>query len=130
MDAVYALRHVVFVDEQRVPVQLERDELDERAVHVLARRDGVPVGTARLVVGDDGVGVLGRLAVLPQERGAGLGAEIVRTLEYVAWLKGLVSVALSAQTHAMGFYERFGYTAYGTEFDDAGIPHRPMRKVL
>jgi predicted GNAT family N-acyltransferase len=76
------------------------------------------------------VGHLGRLAVRPETRGTGLGIDLVRAIEARAAERGLRVVALSAQTHALGFYERLGYEAYGPEFPDADMPHRAMRKAL
>lgn len=130
LEAALAVREEVFVLEQGVPADLERDEHDETADHVLAVVDGKPVGTGRLVVEPGGVAHLGRIAVLPHARGHGLGADIVRALEDTARARGLHTAVLGAQTHALGFYERLGYTAYGEEFDDAGLPHRWMRRAL
>lgn len=130
LEAAFAVREEVFVVEQGVPADLERDEHDEAADHVLAVVDGKPVGTGRLVVEPGGVAHLGRIAVLAHARGHGLGADIVRALEDTARARGLQTAVLGAQTQALGFYERLGYTAYGEEFDDAGLPHRWMRRVL
>ncbi|MFI9758387.1 GNAT family N-acetyltransferase [Streptomyces sp. NPDC051963] len=136
----FAVRKEVFVVEQGVPEDLEYDAYDAVAVHVLAvRDDGVPLGAGRLLCGeaaaaknggDPSVGSLGRLAVTEAARGLGLGAALVRAIEDAARARGLRAVDLHAQTHAMGFYERLGYTAYGPEFPDAGIPHRAMRRSL
>ncbi|MGW8355876.1 GNAT family N-acetyltransferase [Streptomyces wedmorensis] len=139
-DACFAVRREVFVEEQGVPRELEYDAYDATAVHVLAvRADGLPLGTGRLLHGADAVGKtggdapvgsLGRLAVAKAARGLGIGAALVLAVEDVARERGLTAVDLHAQTHALGFYERLGYTAYGPEFPDAGMPHRAMRKAL
>ncbi|WP_406860411.1 GNAT family N-acetyltransferase [Streptomyces sp. HUAS MG47] len=139
-DACFAVRREVFVVEQNVPAEIEYDAYDETAVHVLAvRADGLPLGTGRLLFGDDAVGKtgadasvgsLGRLAVSKAARGLGVGAALVRAIEDAARERGLTAVDLHAQTHALGFYERLGYAAYGPEFPDAGMPHRAMRRVL
>ncbi|MFH8292097.1 GNAT family N-acetyltransferase [Streptomyces sp. NPDC018059] len=138
--ACFAVRKDVFVAEQQVPEELEYDEYDAGAVHVLAvREDGVPLGTGRLLTGaaaaaknsgDATVGALGRLAVTRAARGLGVGAALVGAIEDAARARGLTAVDLHAQTQALGFYERLGYEAYGPEFPDAGIPHRAMRKAL
>lgn len=125
----YAVRMQVFVEEQGVPADMELDELDETADHFLARLDGQPVGAGRLIVRDE-VGVLGRLAVLPQTRGTGLGVALVRAIEERVRARGLPALELHAQTQAEGFYERLGYRAYGEIGLDAGIPHIWMRKNL
>lgn len=139
-EACFAVRKEVFVVEQGVPQEIEYDAHDAEAVHVLAvREDGLPLGTGRLLHGEaaaakaDGdatVGSLGRLAVQQAARGLGVGAALVRAIEDAARARGLAAVDLHAQTHALGFYERLGYVAYGPEFPDAGIPHRAMRRAL
>lgn len=128
--AVMRIRHEVFVEEQAVPVELEHDEWDEGAEHFLASLDGRPAGTVRLVVEHPGEAHLGRLAVLPPARGTGLGAALVQAVEERGRERCLESVVLGAQTQALSFYARLGYTAEGEVFDDAGIPHRWMRKRL
>ncbi|WP_328559949.1 GNAT family N-acetyltransferase [Streptomyces coelicoflavus] len=140
-EACFAVRKDVFVAEQQVPEDIEYDAYDIDAVHVLAvRADGVPLGTGRLLHGaaaaakngdgDQAVGSLGRLAVTAKARGLGVGAALVRAVEDAARARGLTAVDLHAQTHALGFYERLGYQAYGPEFPDAGIPHRAMRRTM
>ncbi|RFU83579.1 GNAT family N-acetyltransferase [Streptomyces triticagri] len=141
--ACFAVRKEVFVAEQQVPEALEYDAFDAEdasTVHVLAETaEGTPLGTGRLLYGPDAadrtggdpaVGSLGRLAVTGAARGLGVGAALVAGIERAAAERGLTAVDLHAQTHALGFYERLGYAAYGPEFPDAGIPHRSMRKQL
>ncbi|SHH65720.1 GNAT family N-acetyltransferase [Marivita hallyeonensis] len=121
-----ALRHTVFVEEQNVPLELEQDEFDATAIHLLARVDGVPTGTARIVV-MDGTGKIGRVCVLKPARGTGLGAALIReALDILKDTQGVTRAVLGARTDALGFYERFGFTAYGEVFDDAGIDHQMM----
>ncbi|GGK57402.1 GNAT family N-acetyltransferase [Streptomyces flaveus] len=139
-EACFAVRKEVFVSEQQVPEDLEYDVYDADAVHVLAiREDGVPIGAGRLLYGeaaaaktggDRAVGSLGRLAVLKSARGLGVGIALVRGIEDAARARGLTAVDLHAQTHALGFYERLGYVAYGPEYLEAGIPHQAMRRSL
>ncbi|GGX53898.1 GNAT family N-acetyltransferase [Streptomyces minutiscleroticus] len=139
-EACFAVRKEVFVAEQGVPEDIEYDAYDAGALHVIAvREDGTPLGTGRLLHGpgvahktggDLTVGSLGRLAVTREARGLGVGAALVRAVEDAARARGLAAVDLHAQTHALGFYERLGYEAYGPEFPDAGIPHRAMRRSL
>ncbi|MET8750720.1 GNAT family N-acetyltransferase [Streptomyces sp. NPDC059104] len=137
--ACYAVRTDVFVVEQSVPESIEYDAYDAVAVHVLAvGPEGEALGTGRLLHGPEAlgktgspeVGSLGRLAVRKSARGLGVGVALVRAIETEAAGLGLTAVDLGAQTHAMGFYERLGYVAYGPEFQDAGIPHRSMRRAL
>ncbi|GHB14990.1 MULTISPECIES: GNAT family N-acetyltransferase [Streptomyces] len=138
--ACFQVRKDVFVGEQRVPEEIEYDIHDADAVHVLAvAADGSALGTGRLLHGaaaagrtggDPTVGSLGRLAVTRESRGLGVGAALVRAIEGEARALGLAGVDLHAQTHALGFYERLGYVAYGPEFPDAGMPHRAMRRTF
>ncbi len=120
------LRRVVFIHEQGVPEADEVDDLDGQAIHLLATVDGVPTGSARLLrMGD--IGKIGRVCVLKSARGTGLGAALIH--EAVAVLRalpGVTTAKLGAQTHAIGFYEKLGFTAIGPQYDDAGIPHRDM----
>lgn len=135
---VYALRHEVFVLGQDVPADLERDEHDDTAAHVVAVRDGIVVGTGRLVgprpqgsVGTGGgTATVGRMAVAASARGTGAGAAVLRRLEEQAVEQGVGAVELHAQVHARGFYERLGYAAFGEPYLEAGILHVSMRKAL
>lgn len=139
-EACFAVRKAVFVGEQGVPEDIEYDAYDAVALHVLAvREDGEPLGTGRLLYGpeaagptggDPSLGLLGRLAVAPPARGLGVGVALVRAVEDAARARGLTALNLHAQTHALGFYERLGYVAYGPEYEEAGIPHRGMRRTL
>lgn len=120
------LRRVVFIDEQGVSEADERDDLDAHAVHLLAWVDGVPVGSARLLPMGK-IGKIGRVCVLKSQRGTGLGAAIIGTaIEEFRRMPGVETVKLGAQTHALAFYAKLGFTAYGPIYDDAGIPHRDM----
>lgn len=139
-EACFAVRKEVFVGEQGVPEDLEYDAHDAGAVHVLAvGDDGLALGTGRLLHGaaaaartggDLSVGSLGRLAVKREARGLGVGVALVRAIEDAARARGLTAVDLHAQTQALGFYERLGYTPYGPEDFEAGIAHRFMRRSL
>lgn len=124
------LRRQVFVGEQNVPLDEEVDGRDADALHFLARVDGAALGTARVLVSGD-TAKIGRVCVLAPARGTGLGAALMRAV--VADLRGragLRQAVLGSQTHAIGFYEKLGFTAFGPEYDDAGIAHRDMRCLL
>lgn len=132
-EAVFALRMVVFVEEQAVPPEEELDAYDLTATHFLLRRAGKPeeiVGTARLLDKGDGVGKVGRVAILQAERGKGLGAQLMRFVEETAQAQGYRHLHLDAQCYAIPFYEKLGYVAEGEVFLDAGIEHRFMRKIV
>lgn len=121
-----AIRRRVFIEEQGVPEALEWDGEDPHAMHLLAVLDGMPVGTARILQD----GHIGRMAVLPEYRGRGIGRALLTQSLEVARDLGVDKVFLDAQTHALGFYERLGFRAEGNEFMDAGIRHRRMRRHL
>jgi predicted GNAT family N-acyltransferase len=126
-ESLRCVRTAVFVDEQSVPPALEWDDMDGNCLHVLAEDDcGAPIGTGRLLPD----GHIGRMAVLAAWRGRGVGGAILRELLRCAAGQGLSEVVLNAQTHAMGFYARHGFSAEGAMFFDAGIEHRRMRRRL
>lgn len=125
-----ALRRIVFIEEQGVSEADELDDKDDEAIHLLATLNGIPVGSARLLVVGE-IGKIGRVCVLNEARGTGLGAALMRAaVDRFRQVTGVAKVKLGAQTHALGFYERLGFTAHGPEFDDAGIPHREMVLAL
>lgn len=126
-EALRRVRETVFVAEQKVPLELEWDSDDETALHALAEdRTGDPVGTGRLT----GEGRIGRMAVLRQWRGRGVGSAILEWLTEAARDRGAPEIVLAAQVDTIKFYRRHGYTEEGGEFMDAGIPHRLMRRRL
>jgi predicted GNAT family N-acyltransferase len=118
-----AIRYAVFVDEQGVPKELERDEHDQGALHLIARTaDGIAVGTARMLRD----GHIGRMAVLPAWRRRGVGSALLSELTRIAGDRGIHSLFLNAQCEAESFYRRFGFVTEGEVFADAGIAHRRM----
>ncbi len=126
----YALRHAVFVVEQRVPEALERDELDDGAFHVVALDGERCIGTGRLVRQVGGVGRVGRMAVDAAWRRRGLGDLLVQALEARARVEGLSEIELHAQCYVERFYLRHGYVREGAPFEEAGIDHVAMRKRI
>lgn len=127
LDALQQLRRAVFVVEQEVPEALEWDGIDTDCRHAIAEDDADRViGCARLLPD----GHIGRVAVLADWRGHGVGDALMRHMIALARSLGHQRVMLNAQTHALRFYERHGFAAVGEEYDDAGIPHRAMERVL
>jgi predicted GNAT family N-acyltransferase len=120
------IRLDVFVHEQGVPESLEWDAQDAAAVHLLALDGaGRPIGTARLLP----TGQIGRMAVLPEWRGRGVGGALLREILAIAADGGYPDIFLNAQTSALPFYVRAGFRPVGDAFDEAGIPHRRMTLV-
>ncbi len=126
-EALHRVRHRVFVEEQQVPAALEIDALDPLSVHVLARSaDGTPVGAGRLTPD----GRIGRMAVLADWRGHGVGQALLLALVEAARTRGWQEVTLHAQLPARVFYARQGFLPHGEVFEEAGIAHQHMRRVL
>jgi len=121
------VRYEVFVREQDVPVALEWDEFDAVSLHAVAySADDETIGTGRLLPD----GHVGRMAVLRPWRGQGVGAALLRALLTAARERGLARLVLHSQTHAAGFYRRFGFQGQGEEYLEAGIPHVTMSLPL
>jgi len=119
------VRRTVFIDEQRVPEELEWDADDAVCVHALAEdRAGHAIATGRLLAD----GHLGRIAVLAPWRGRGVGAAIFEHLLAAAERLGHRTLRLNAQVSAIGFYERYGFVVCSDEFVEAGLAHRKMRR--
>lgn len=126
-EALLGIRERVFIDEQHVPRELERDDDDARSVHVLARTaDGEPIGSGRLAPD----GRIGRMAVARDWRGRGVGTALLVALLDLARGRGFDTVTAHAQRDAMPFYVRHGFTSMGGEFEEAGIVHIPMRRAV
>lgn len=120
------IRRKVFIDEQQVSQDEEWDGLDPDCLHFLAYNAERPVGTARLLPD----GHIGRVAVLADQRGSGVGQALMVAAIEAARGKRLEQIELAAQTQALAFYERLGFQAYGEVFLEAGIAHRNMKLHL
>jgi predicted GNAT family N-acyltransferase len=127
---VHAIRRAVFVNEQGVSEAEEMDARDGACHHYLARRDGTDAGTARLRPLGEGVAKIERMAVLAAHRRTGIGRALIARIEEDARRQGIATLVLHAQAHAVPFYAALGYVAVGAPFEEAGIPHRFMRKRL
>ncbi len=122
--AMRSVRTAVFLIEQQVPEDEEWDDMDPLCVHALALdARGTAIGTGRLAPD----GKIGRMAVLKDWRGAGVGTALLQFLVQMARRRGLAGCHMNAQSHAVPFYTRHGFQVYGDEFMEAGIPHRSMR---
>jgi predicted GNAT family N-acyltransferase len=122
-----AVRLAVFVVEQNIPEELEWDAMDAVSIHALAEdAGGTPIGCGRLLPD----GHIGRIAVLSDWRGRGVGAALLERLIAVARARGDTRVVLNAQEQAMPFYARFGFVPEGDAFMEADITHRAMARTL
>jgi YbgC/YbaW family acyl-CoA thioester hydrolase len=130
-DKSQPVRTQVFVQEQGIDPKDEWDSADANAVHaVLTNRFGDTLGTARLLEKSPGVAQIGRMAVVRVMRGSGLGGDLLNALVDIAKARGDKEVRLHAQCSAQAFYARAGFVPVGERFDEVGIAHIEMRKVL
>ncbi|NOL49694.1 GNAT family N-acetyltransferase [Pelistega europaea] len=121
------VRFEVFVDEQQFPAEMEIDEFDAVSLHAVAfDAAGEAVATGRLLPD----GHIGRMAVVKSARGTGVGGMVLQALIDAGQQHGFKELVLSAQTHALGFYGRYGFVAEGDIYLDSGVDHQTMRLVL
>jgi predicted GNAT family N-acyltransferase len=125
MELAWAIRRRVFIEEQHVPEEIEMDADDAHAFHALALDGDTPVGCGRMVA-HDGYVKIGRMAVLRERRGEGIGRSILQFLMQQARRQGFGRAVLHAQLTAEGFYLKNGYIPEGEVFEEAGIMHRRM----
>jgi YbgC/YbaW family acyl-CoA thioester hydrolase len=125
------IRTEVFIDEQRVPLEMEWDEADEACVHaVVFNRIGQALATGRLLPSHDGSAKIGRVAVHRMLRGSGVGRRVMQALMAAAAQRGDKEIVLHAQRTAEAFYRGLGFVPRGEEFEEAGIPHIEMSRRL
>jgi len=125
-ESLTMIREKVFIKEQKVTPQLEWDGIDEKAIHFLVYKDEKAIGCARaLLIKNDMQ--LGRMAVLKEYRGAGIGSHLIEKAVITAKLNQLSSIHISAQCHAIDFYKKFGFKVTSDIYLDAEIPHRDMK---
>jgi YbgC/YbaW family acyl-CoA thioester hydrolase len=129
--AARPIRTEVFVDEQRIPADLEWDDADTGAVHAVAfNRFGFALGTGRMLEHVPGVAKIGRMAVRRTVRGSSVGRAVLDALLQAARQRGDREAILHAQISAAPFYTRAGFAARGPVFEEAGIPHVEMVRAL
>jgi len=129
MEQAWTIRRRVFIEEQHVPEEIEMDADDAQAFHALALDGDLPVGCGRMVA-HDGYVKIGRMAVLRERRGEGIGRNILEFLMEHAKQQGFGRTVLHAQLTAEGFYLKNGYLPEGEVFEEAGIAHRRMSRAL
>ncbi|MBO7743218.1 GNAT family N-acetyltransferase [Paenibacillus sp. MWE-103] len=134
LEEAIEVRFTVFVEEQKVPPEEERDEYDETPAschHFVVKEDGKAIAAGRWKAYEPGVAKMQRIAVLLPYRGTGIGRKLLAAMEEDAKAAGYSAAVLGAQVTAEGFYHKLGYeTEPGDVFLDAGIPHVNMRKAL
>ncbi|UJF18736.1 GNAT family N-acetyltransferase [Vibrio sp. SS-MA-C1-2] len=123
---IHLVRHTVFTAEQNVDAEIDFDGLDSQAVHAIVMQENQVVATGRML--EDGH--IGRIAVLAEYRGLKLGAKIVNALINEATNLAYPRVYLGSQIHAVGFYQKLGFTPFGDQYVEANIEHQSMEKLL
>lgn len=127
----HRIRQAVFVEEQRIPAEMEWDAADESCTHAVAyNRLGRPLATGRLLEHVPGVAKIGRMAVLSPMRGSRVGRQVLDALMQAGRERGYREVLLHAQLSAEGFYTRAGFQRRGPVFEEAGIQHVEMVRAL
>ncbi|UOE93124.1 GNAT family N-acetyltransferase [Alkalihalobacillus sp. LMS39] len=125
----YHIRTVVFVEEQKVPIEEEIDQYEQEATHFVMYDQNQPVGAGRLRH-VDGMAKIERICILPNYRKTGAGKVLMEKIEEVAKELHVTEAKLNAQIQAEGFYKKLGYLTVSGQFLDAGIPHVTMKKTL
>lgn len=126
-----AIRTSVFIDEQRIPADMEWDEADGTALHAVAyNRLGQAVATGRMLQPAPRVARIGRMAVHHALRGTGIGRQVLQALLAAAATRGDREVVLHAQRSAASFYAGLGFQPRGEPFEEAGIAHIEMARPL
>ena len=125
-ESLTMIREKVFIKEQKVTPQLEWDGIDEKAIHFLVYKDEKAIGCARALVIENHM-QLGRMAILKEYRGEGIGSNLIEKAVTTAKLNQLSSIYISAQCHAIDFYKKFGFKVTSDIYLDAEIPHRDMK---
>ncbi|MGL4953347.1 MAG: GNAT family N-acetyltransferase [Culicoidibacterales bacterium] len=128
-EQAFEVRHNVFTLEQGYPSEIDIDEYDETAWHVVIIENNQPIATARLIkIGDKTK--IGRVAVIQSARKRGLGAKVMQVLLDKAQELGRKKVVLHSQTHAQEFYEKLGFVSDGENFLEDGQPHIAMIRTF
>ncbi|MBI1308501.1 MAG: GNAT family N-acetyltransferase [Proteobacteria bacterium] len=124
-EAYFGLRHQVFVEEQNVPEEIERDSFDElpETRHLLGYVDGKPAATVRVTYPQPGKAKIGRLAVLPDARGSGCARALLETVMKDFPEQGITLAVMSAQSYLQRFYESVGFVVVGEPYKEAGLDH-------
>ena len=125
LEEAYMVRKKVFIDEQDVPEELERDEFDDAALHVICKADELVIAAGRILLFDEEA-IVGRVAVLKPWRGKGIGKKIMEFIMDIAKNNGVKTLAANVQIDVQDFYEKLGFKPVGEFFLEAGREHIKM----
>jgi len=124
LEQVFNIRKKVFIDEQKVPVEIEMDKFDRTSDHFIAYLNKKPVGCARIRYND--FAKLERIAILKEHRNKGYGTQLTKYLIQYCKNKKIKKIVIHSQMYVLGFYKKFGFKTVGEPFDEAGIKHVKM----
>ena len=123
---IRSIRDNIFIKEQGIDPKIEFDGLDSSAIHTLVFINDKAIGTGRILID----GHIGRIAVLSEYRGQGIGSKIIKSLIDEAIRSNYKRVYLGSQKQAINFYLKLGFTPFGDEFMEAEILHLSMEKII
>lgn len=130
LNNAFNIRHKVFIDEQKVPEQIERDEFDKSSTHFIAYSKEKPIATARIRPYSEDVVKVERVAVLKEFRNKGIGKILLNYIENFASDLGYCTIRLNSQENAISFYLKLNYSQIGQPFYEADIKHISMKKNI
>lgn len=125
----YGIRIKVFVEEQKVPIEMELDEFDNSAIHIILYKDNKAIGCGRIII-QGKTARIGRIAILKEYRRNGYGKKICEKLISLAEENQMDEIVLHSQCYVTNFYKKIGFKKYGKNFEEAGIEHIEMRRKL
>jgi len=128
-EKIFKVRFEVFVKEQSVPIELERDEFDKKSYHMAVIENDIVIGTLRVYI-DNKKAKIGRVALIKEKRGQEIGKEMMKRAIEFSKMKKVQKIVLDSQTYIEKFYSDLGFISYGDIFMDAGIPHIHMELEL
>jgi len=127
-EEIMNLRLQVFVNEQKVPLELELEDDESQFLHICYTKDDIVVATARVGFDSENMTAhIGRVAVSQACRNRGLGKIVMEYTHNLIRICKYKKATLGAQIQAEPFYKKLGYIRYGNQYMDAGIPHINMQ---
>ncbi|MCW2256113.1 putative GNAT family N-acyltransferase [Providencia alcalifaciens] len=119
----FELRQQVFTHEQGFPAEIDVDEYDDSALHVVLYLENTPAAVLRCILQNNALIKVGRVAVLKEHRGKGIGRELMKFVEFYGKEQQYQTIGLSSQHIAVAFYETLGYHTEGEKYNEEGMDH-------
>ncbi|GAA0721480.1 GNAT family N-acetyltransferase [Clostridium malenominatum] len=121
----YEIRNQVFVIEQNVPKEIEKDSKDKISKHIVIYEENFPIATGRIVVENSSCS-FGRISIIKKYRGKGIGLYLVENMIKEATKIGIKEIYIHAQKYAEEFYKKLNFKSFGEVFYEGGIEHINM----